>query len=51
MPTKRIFALGVMIFVGGSLALGGAHVWAARVLSETDGKGPVGRFAELVALI
>lgn len=50
MPTKRIFAMTVMVFVGGTLVLGGAKLWAARTLGEGN-QGVARPFAEAVTIL
>lgn len=51
MPTKRQFRLTVMIFTGGLLVLGAAHVWSAKTLAETDKGGVAHTVAEAVTLV
>lgn len=50
MPTKRIFVLGVMIFVLGSFAKGGAKLWASKTLAE-QGDGVKNGVAEVVVML
>lgn len=50
MPTKRIFILSAIVFVGGTAVLGGAKLWAHKTLGEGN-RGIARPIAEAVVIL